>query len=390
MQSEQEYQQKMIELLQNQINSGQITLFDELSIQSLTFFDCVQLNKLKLDSCYNVVPELNNDTIQELQITYCNIQSILGLHLRNLKVLNLCCNKLKCIENISYFQELQEIDLSYNESLMISGIQHLTKLEKLNLCDCNLVNISELENLVNLKYVDLSFNDIDDVSPIQNLVKLKYLDLDYNNVQFLHTFSRLVNLDSLSLAQCKITDFKFDYVKLCINLKTLNIKYNDKFRLEDLQYYVQLTSLGLSCCRIYEISALRPLVNLEELNLSFNKILCITPLKNLLKLNKLKVQNNLISDFTAVSQNKNFGSFEIQEQSQPLQEQIRLSYLMQTIDSSTTLLRSIRKYHVNHKIIKCRHHVILKQFQKQLHKQNYTFLADVTSFFSLNNTEVLQ
>ncbi|CAL6101958.1 DUF3888_domain-containing protein [Hexamita inflata] len=389
MQSEQKYKQKMIELLQNQIDSGQITIYDDPYIQSLTFLECFNLNKLELDSCYNVVPELDNNTIQELQITYCNIQSIQGLHLRNLKVLNLFGNKLKCIENISSFQQLQELDLSYNESLMISGIQHLTKLEKLNLCDCNLVNISELEHLVNLEYVDLSCNDIDDFSPIKNLVKLKYLDLDYCSVQYLHSFSRLVNLNTLSLVQCKVTDFQ-DNLKQCINLKTLNNKYNDQFRLEALQYYAQLTSLDLSSCNIFEISALRPLVDLEELNLSFNHILCITPLKSLLKLNILNVENNFINDFTAVSQNKNFGSFEIEEQSQPLQEQIRLSNLMQTIDYSTTILRSIRKYHVNHNKIKCRHLVILKQFLEILHKQNYAFLADVTSFFSLNNVEALQ
>ncbi|CAL6088101.1 Conserved_hypothetical protein [Hexamita inflata] len=388
MLSEQEYKQKMIELLQNQIDSSSITFYDDPCIQSLTFFEC--LNQINQNQTAAVMLSLNQSTILfknyiQRTVTFNHYKDCIFVTLKFqiYSVIN------QSIENLISFQQLQELDLSYNESLMLSGIQHLTRLEKLNLCDCNLVNISELEHLANLKYVDLSFNDIDYFSPLKNFVKLKYLDLDYCSVQYFHSFSRFVNLNTLSLVQCKITDFK-DYLKLCINLKTLNNKYNDQFRLEALQHYVQLTSLDLSSCNIYEISALRPLVNLEELNLSFNHLLYITPLKSLLKLNILNVENNFISEFTADSQNKNFGSFEIKEQSQPLQEQMRLSNLMQTIDSSATLLRSIRKYHVNHNIIKCRDHLILKQFLEILHKQNYAFLADFTSFFSLNNVEALQ
>jgi protein phosphatase 1 regulatory subunit 7 len=85
------------------------------------------------------------------------------------------------IENLRDVKYLEELDLSYNQIEIIENLDHLN-LKKLNLMNNCIRNITGLDNLKTLVELNLSKNSISRLKGLQNLYSLRYLYVSSNQL----------------------------------------------------------------------------------------------------------------------------------------------------------------------------------------------------------------
>ncbi|CAL6013009.1 Leucine-rich_repeat [Hexamita inflata] len=142
-------------------------------------------------------------------------------------------------------------------------------------------------------------------------------------------------------------------------------------------------------CDIYEISALKPLINLKYLDLSHNNIIYFYPIREIDA--DIVVYDNLLdesSDF--------FTFFEVKQKEifidrQPNEQQILLAWKMKVVDTATSCIRDIntkRKRQISRKQITIDTLVSLQQKEQEI----ILSLADkiVQLFKQLNKSEQYQ
>jgi protein phosphatase 1 regulatory subunit 7 len=88
-------------------------------------------------------------------------------------------NKITKIENLRENQYLDNLDLSYNQIEFIENLDHLN-LKKLNLMNNCIRNITGLDNLTSLLELNLSKNYISRLKGLQYLTNLRYLYVSSN------------------------------------------------------------------------------------------------------------------------------------------------------------------------------------------------------------------
>uniref|UniRef100_A0A8C4RS31 Leucine-rich repeat and coiled-coil domain-containing protein 1 n=1 Tax=Erpetoichthys calabaricus TaxID=27687 RepID=A0A8C4RS31_ERPCA len=137
-----------------------------------------------------------------------NITSLLEIPLiKNIKSLNLHCNKISSMKGLEHVYRLRHLDLSSNQITRIEGLGLLTSLRTLNLSCNQITKIEGLSGLVNLFSLNLSYNKLNDVTGLLYLhgteQKLKYLDLHSNSISkiehVLQCISGLKNLTHLTM-----------------------------------------------------------------------------------------------------------------------------------------------------------------------------------------------
>ncbi|CAL6093126.1 Conserved_hypothetical protein [Hexamita inflata] len=339
----------------------------------------VNLKKLNISKTktYKIddLQPLNN--LEELNISYNEIANINVLkYFLNLSNLNLTETKIQNIE-ILQFEQLKEFNISNYPEIDFQPVQKMVLLQKLSLCGNMLENISFLEGLINLEHLNLFNNEnLADITPLQYLVNLTNLDISLCEINNFSSLQTLVNLEVLDITGNKINNIQ--HLKDLVKLTSLNISLNSvqdisvlkKFKclkqlclggnkgvdITPLQYLTQLTFLDAYECELYEISALRTLVNLEYLNISENYIFYFYPIRD------LDVEVFSIDNLNIFESSDFFTFFDVQDKSefinnQPINQQIvRSAGLMKTVDSSTKFIRNInlrrKKYKSQIQILK--------------------------------------
>ncbi|CAL6065318.1 Leucine-rich_repeat domain superfamily [Hexamita inflata] len=159
---------------QNQLNLKSITKLEKLKYLSISGLNvditplqcCHNLINIQYNMCLNIDPQLICNSIKQLTITFCDINSI----------------------NLQRFQELEELTLEdnykYGENKdqnikLVTNLMHCSKLQKLDLGKCWQVDIIPLlitltNNNVRLPRI---YNDIDYFKILFNLNKLEQVKI---------------------------------------------------------------------------------------------------------------------------------------------------------------------------------------------------------------------
>ncbi|CAL5976694.1 leucine-rich_repeat domain-containing protein [Hexamita inflata] len=200
-----EYDKAMIDKYQSQIINETLQIQYNRQINSLKFMQFLNIHKLVLCKCQNIIPKLESQTISILKIICCNIQSVKDMQLDNLEVLELFNDERKEAETLA-----QEIVMFYKLKVLrlerlivdITPLQEMINLTQLTLYSCQIRNIEALKPLVNLKELHLGYN----------------YNIDITALQFLKT------LIKLSLTSCCL--ISLDIIEPLTNLQELDISYN--------------------------------------------------------------------------------------------------------------------------------------------------------------------
>ncbi len=143
-------------------------------------------------------------TLQELSITYCNLDSLpsFGGALASLQTLVLSDNKLTSLdgfEKLNNCVNLKKIYLDDNQIvdlLRFKSISGIPKLEEIHLDHNQLIQLNITHTVPNLDFISLNDNKIESVNSVQNLPVLKSLSLSDNKIDFLD-FSSFKNVPCL-------------------------------------------------------------------------------------------------------------------------------------------------------------------------------------------------
>ncbi|CAL6025980.1 leucine-rich_repeat domain-containing protein [Hexamita inflata] len=270
-----EYDMKMIETYQSQINNGTLAIQRNKDLKSLEFIKTFNINGLMIAECKNIIPKLECKTLKHLVIINCNINSLKDFQLEELEVLDLLSNLEK-----------------QSQTCMVQDIIQFQKLKMLCL---------------RLMKVDTS------------------------------SLSQLTGLTGLLLYNCELRNT--EALKPLINLVELHLIYNDNIDLTTLQYLTSLTKLTIQRCKLVDLNALRPLVNLQQLRISWNSIVYISPIMVFKQLSQLDAQNNYILDIQSIQMHSNFKSFQLSKQLQPTKAQLKAAIKMRDIQNQIIILR---------------------------------------------------
>ncbi|CAL5977858.1 leucine-rich_repeat domain-containing protein [Hexamita inflata] len=277
------------------------------------------ISTLILCFCSKVVPKLNSDTIKDLNISHCRVESIKEMNLKNLEVLTLN-NNFNNYEELANYPKLKELKISSTYIKELSFLNSLNSLTKLTLSSDLIRDISALKQFTNLLHIDLSYNEIKDVSPLEFLTQLTYLNLYCINyrrkVENIQRLKLLVNLEHFNIGNNDCTDVEFvqNFHKLkCLNLDKVDLTREDCnegrhdremddnnmiYRIHAWQNLTDLIELDLSFIQISDISSLRNLTKIEKLDIKQNIIENISTLQYLTNMKELNISDNIISDIS--------------------------------------------------------------------------------------------
>ncbi|CAL6028333.1 leucine-rich_repeat domain-containing protein [Hexamita inflata] len=227
-----EYDQRMLQIYQNQIQDETLTINDDQQLKSLDFVKMLNINKLVLNECYNVIPKLESKTITQLEITDCEIKSLKKLQLENLEYLGLYNDEMEeskiLMQEIVRYQKLKELHL-YQWIIRLNPLIQLQNLTVLGLNDCQICSTEALRPLVNLVELEMFGNKDIDITQLQYLTKLTYLSLPSCN---------LVNLDALralfKLERLDIYNNKIIYIQHLLELQFLSYLYAENNMIQDI------------------------------------------------------------------------------------------------------------------------------------------------------------
>lgn len=295
--------------------------------------------------------------LTELDASVQQIDDLDGIeHLKSLQHLDLDFTDVSVIDPLAFLTELTYLDLSkgpdHTKISKITAISNLEKLVDLNLSnnaiqdisplywlgDLNLLthldlsknrvsDLSSLELLTNLQELNLAYNQITDMTPLASMIHLTSLDLSHNEIEDTSMLTEfdMPDLDTLNLSYNLLTDLSdFPWIWDSVNLRELDLSYNDINEIDDIYGFTNLEVVTLSNNRISDlsvlwflpdvrilyldnnlvedISRLGNLTNLEELYLHDNLVTNIEPLLNLPSLRKVTLMNNPNLDFTPGSE----------------------------------------------------------------------------------------
>ncbi|CAL6077361.1 Conserved_hypothetical protein [Hexamita inflata] len=311
MQPDNEYDQQMTDKYLGQVKDEALTIENDPDLMSLQFMRNLNPCQLKLIFCKNIIPTLSSSTIKELDITYCNVQSLAQYQLENLEVLKLQCYKIDGVEctqilwNIVQYPKLQQLSLFGFVSVDVAPLSQITlQITKLSLNYCELQNVDHLKILANLKELNIAYNKYVDITALKDMSQLLALDLSFCSLEQIDTLRSLVNLKELKL-RCNQVD------------------------ITPLQYLSELVRIDLNSCGLCYISVLQYLPNLEEVDIANNSIIYIQPLQELNSIVELDARFNKIVDFHTIQYHPNHNKYHLDFQEQPTNEEVLLITLQQ-------------------------------------------------------------
>ena len=266
-------------------------------------------------------------------ITYKDIQ--------NLQVLDASNRQIEDLDGIEVMTELRDINLENNFVKSVSPLKSLMKLQNLNLRNNEITKLEDIDfqDIIYLNLHELSLRHnvkrdsegegerIEDISLLKNMVSLKKLELRDNHIKDLSPLSNLRKLLKVDVRENKFTSIK--PLETLTRLENLNIRDNATESLEPLRYLTKLKKLNIhSNFEIDSLDPIKGLVNLETLIMQGVQIKDRDFLKKFTKLQRLN----------AIDTGVEILNPEITERllaNGGLQEEVRPSYLLHTIESPT-------------------------------------------------------
>ncbi|CAL6018391.1 leucine-rich_repeat domain-containing protein [Hexamita inflata] len=265
------YNDVMIETFQSQIKDGVLKIENCSKLQSLQFIGFLNINNLEIQDCKNMIPQLKSQTINQLTIKYCHVQSMQDFELENLKVLVLTNldQQFSLAQEIVKYQQLNLLCL-HNLKVDLNFLAQLTNITQLDLQLCKIHSTKALQSLVNLVEVHLSFNENIDITTLQHLTKLNILSLRQ---------CCLVNLDSLQpLTQ----------------LQELNIMVNQIVYIMPLAGLKQLSKLQAGNNKIIDIISMEQHPNFQQYDFKFQKQPTLQQLKTANVMGNINYPTNVL------------------------------------------------------------------------------------------------
>ncbi|CAL6057863.1 internalin_A [Hexamita inflata] len=231
------YDNDMIEKYKDLTNNAKLKIFKDQKLKSLDFIQTMNIRKLELEYCLNIIPKIESNTIQQLKIEFCDIQSVQNCQLENLLVLVIQNNYMQetetLMQEIIRFYQLKVLYLG-RWSIDISPLSQMTGLTKLGLKKCELRGMQALRQLVNLVSLDLSYNKDIDITLLQYMIKLKQLSLISCGLVAIDALRPLVMLKELHIFFNSIV-----YISPILELKQLSTLYAEENKFQDVQIIQQ-------------------------------------------------------------------------------------------------------------------------------------------------------
>ena len=97
---------------------------------------------------------------------------------QKIKKLNFFESRLKSLESLDVFDQLQELDVSYNMLTDVSELENIPTLERLYLQGNKITSLHGIETLQNLRSIDVRYNRLSDYNPLYGLKKLDSVTVD--------------------------------------------------------------------------------------------------------------------------------------------------------------------------------------------------------------------
>ncbi|CAL6088514.1 leucine-rich_repeat domain-containing protein [Hexamita inflata] len=194
-----------------------------------------------LQSCVNVKLNMVPSNLTKLVITQCNLQTLEGIQLMNLKYLDLSLNLITNVKCLGYILSLNELSLQANCISDISPLSTLTNLQSLSLLGNKVTNIQPLSFLINLERLNLSRNEVEDLSPLRSLVSLIDVNLSFNKIWNIDPLLKL-NVQKLVLSNNKIVDIN----SLSENLREVYLRSNQIVHVKPLASMTQIQYLDIA------------------------------------------------------------------------------------------------------------------------------------------------
>ncbi|CAL6087306.1 Conserved_hypothetical protein [Hexamita inflata] len=359
----QESDNALMEMYQSQIIDEALTIYNNKDLKSLDFIHKLNINKLELWTCYNIIPKLESKTIKKIEIMDCYIQSIKDFKLENLEILIIQNHFRKesdtLVKEIVIFSKLKELTLG-KWTIDISPLSQIVGLNKLYLIKCELRSIETLRLLINLEHLRFCRINID-LTQIKNLIQLTRLELED------------CSLDNINA------------LKPLVNLIELNIDCNPDIDITSVQFLTKLIQLSMFKCCLVNVDPLCQLLKLEELRIYYNSIVYIQPLCELKQLSKLYAHTNKLVDIQSLAQHPYYNVFSLVNQNQPTPDELEVANVMRDINNQVTSLKNIfRQYNR----LKSQSAIFRQYITQQLQKQNDNQLSlfkYITIFFTNMN-----
>ena len=230
-----------------------------------------------------------------LSISECEIKDLIFLENLSKSITSIVFsyNKIKDIDNIKRFGNLNYLNISNNLIENIEPIEDLINLEKLTIYSNQITNIEPIKNLNKLIDLNISKNRIENIDSVKNLNKLTRLDISDNQVINITSINNLINLHYLNISNNKITNI--EKISTLKEIKMIDISNNpieDMIPIKDL---INLENLAISINEM-ELDIFKNLINLEQLSFSNSFIADITPIKNLTKLKSISINNSSVTN----------------------------------------------------------------------------------------------
>lgn len=211
----------------------------------------------------------------DLVMNDCNISDISMFNELSISSLELSNNKITDVSNFNN-KKIRFLDLSKNN---IKNYDALSDIYYLNLKDNNISDTSILYNLDNVYSLDLSDNKISDLSFIKELDSIDTLDLSNNKISDLSTLND-IKLNVLSLDNNKDLKGSINAEISYLSLRDCDITDNVDFSSLKSNYYLNLDdNKDIKDIRSF-ISEEEKLVSLKGIELTNEDILEISNEKN--------------------------------------------------------------------------------------------------------------
>ncbi|CAL6083943.1 leucine-rich_repeat domain-containing protein [Hexamita inflata] len=363
-----DHEQQIIKQQIDQIKAGVFKIEEDPEIKSIEFIKLLNIQKLELISCNDMVPKLESKRITELHIENTNYLKLNELQLENLEIFKYY--KLisewsqvnyNFVQEIVQFNNLKQLYLDRCR-VDIGPLQQMISLTKVQLNHCSLEKLEALRPLVNLTDLSLFGNDYIEINQLQYLTQLTKLDLGLCGLVKIEALSTLINLTdlflygnekldisplqhltnliTLNLDSCGLVSL--EALRPLVNLTDLSLYGNEYIEITPIQYLKQLTKLNLRFCGLTNLEILRPLSNLTELQVAWNYIVYLQPLLELKQLKKLDAQTNKLVD-EVIKQHPNSKRFILFNQQKPSKEELKQANIALNINFPITPLRQIQK-----------------------------------------------
>ncbi|CAL5979585.1 leucine-rich_repeat domain-containing protein [Hexamita inflata] len=411
-----EHEQQIIKEQISQIKAGSFKIEGDSELKSIEFIKLLNLQKLELINCNNIIPKLESQSITELHIENNNYLNLNELQLDNLEIFKyykLISERCDQIVNLNFAKEIVQFNnlkqLYLDRCRVdISPLQQIISLTKVQLNQCSLEKIEFLRPLINLTDLSLFGNEYIEINQLQYLTQLKKLDLGLCGLIKIDALSTLINLTDLSLYGNEKLDIgplqhltrlitlnldscnlvSLEALRPLVNLMDLSLYGNENIDIAPIQFLKQLTKLNLRFCGLTNLEMLRPLINLSELQVAWNYIVYLQPLLELKQLKKLDAQTNKLVD-SVIKQHSNSKSFILFNQQQPSKEELKKANLAQNINLPISFLRQMQKQTIH---IKFQFTIIKQKIEGYIKNDNLAiFIQKTISLFQkLHQTEVTQ